>query len=53
MPVRVVAERKHRARREAAGDAGAIELELRQGRLRIEAGADAGLLRLVLGHLLT
>ncbi|MGH9415244.1 MAG: IS66-like element accessory protein TnpA [Terriglobales bacterium] len=51
VPVRVAAEPRER-RREARPAAGAIELELSQGRLRIEAGADAALLRLLLGHLL-
>lgn len=51
LPVRVAAEPRVRQRREARPSAGAIEVELRQGRLRVEAGADAGLLRLLLGVL--
>ncbi|MGH9478867.1 MAG: IS66-like element accessory protein TnpA [Terriglobales bacterium] len=51
VPVRVAAEPRMRQRREAHAGPGAIEVELRQGRLRVEAGADAGLLRLLLGLL--
>lgn len=52
LPVRVGREARASGTPQRAQAAGAIELEVRQGRLRIEAGADPALLRLVLGHLL-